>query len=59
MAEQNHQEIKQVNSKSVCGGYKMGPEAGNEMTFPYFDSRDIRMMRNSKTVDLLRPKAEG
>lgn len=37
----------------------MGPEAGNEMTFPYFDSRDIRMMRNSKTVDLLRPKAEG
>lgn len=39
----------------------MGPGAGNKMTFPYFESRDIRMMKNSKTValDLLRPKAEG
>lgn len=46
MPEQNHQEIKQVNSKSVCGGFKMGPEAGNEI-FPYFESRDIRMMKNS------------
>lgn len=39
----------------------MGAEAGNEMTFLYFESRDIRMMKNAKTValDLLRPKAEG
>jgi hypothetical protein len=39
----------------------MGPEAGTEITPPYFESRDIKMMRNSKTaaLDLLGPQTGG